>query len=109
MRVSFDFGGTLDKHPDLIRLAHQFLRDGHDVYLLSGVKDDTEVSVRKQFLKQHGLCIPELYTRPDSRGGDRAKAVQCQARQIDLHFDNAPRVVAAMRELSPSTMVVLVR
>lgn len=109
MIISFDFGGTLDGQKDLVRLAQLLRNEGHTIYLLSGVANEQEIQVRKNFIAKHGLVFDkELYTKPDNSGGAREKAQHCRNLGITLHFDNSPAVASHVHAVS-ETMVVLVR
>ena len=110
MKISFDFGLTLENHPDLLTFAFMMQSEGHEIYLLSGIADKKDKLRRVKFLEKYCLNMNDIfYTKPDEKGGAEEKALVCQREKIDLHFDNSPGVAKAIRNKTcGETMVIVV-
>ena len=114
MIVSFDFSGTLDKHPELVIVAKKLKAKGSTIYMLSGVNDQDGIDRRLLFIKANDLEFDDLIftsgdtDMKDGKLGCVQKAEACNRLKIDFHYDNSRKVQEAILKFAPNTSCVLV-
>lgn len=95
MKVSFDIGGVLSKHPHLFRQLITALRAGGvEVFILTDMHDHDQ-SVR--FMRENRFDVPDdhIVNSDYALDGERCKQVQIERLGIDLHVDDFPGYCAA--------------
>lgn len=110
MKYGFDFHGVMDNGDTYKNLAKQLLKDGHDVWLITGtMKGDiltNEMTKNKIYIGEHisnifsvsDYLISEghvpTFIKPgnpvfqDIYAWNSAKGIFCEKEGIDLHFDD---------------------
>lgn len=102
MRVAFDYHGTLDSNPYLLKIAKAFKDTEWKLYVLTAVKQEEykeRIRVVDEFLKNHHIYMThELVTyNGDDRDAGIGKLNKMKELSIDLLFDNNPIVVGIVR------------
>ena len=124
MRVGFDLDGTLDR-PAIATLARVLMDDGHEVFIVSGVFDESGewqgVDAKRRKIKRLGLerAIPIFLHADNVRAlsGEQAtlayrlrtlglrKGAVCAEEGIELMFDDSADYCAMMPKMCGTQIV----
>jgi len=62
LKVGFDFHGVLDTHDKLAQLTHILFNNGHEVYVLTGARNNPDLAKRLDSL---GVYYSYVFSIPD--------------------------------------------
>ena len=125
LKYGFDVHGVLDTYPAFCEMTHALVEAGHEVYIITGLKEDEKsAKLLKDLdvvyhhtyysivddLESQGVEIEWRDGLPyaDKTKWEEAKALFCQREGIDIIFDDSVRYRDKFDELGVSTLFNLV-
>lgn len=89
MKFAFDCDGTITRYPELfITLGRALRRDGHKVYILTGIPRSVLLGRRSEkypFIKDTGDWYDTAITSDDYNSEERNLALDVQSGKLDNH------------------------
>ena len=67
MKIAFDYGGTIETHPEIRELAKALSKE-HEIYIISGVPESMTTQQRVEEVNVFGIDFKHIYTifHPDN-------------------------------------------